>query len=228
MSMMHLSFFHDHTMMVIISIVVFLFCFMIDSGLNNILNMGLMDNQIIEMIWTIMPMVLLIFIAIPSLRLLYLMEETFEASFTLKVIGHQWYWAYDYEDLELKHACYSRYDMGKLKYLYKHGFNSIYRLLDADNFILIPVGFDIRVLVSSGDVIHSWTVPSLGIKADAIPGRMNQLNFYPYLEGLYFGECSEICGVFHSFMPIKVFVTNYDIFEDWWQNCCACSTYEFL
>nr|QYC94857.1 cytochrome c oxidase subunit 2 [Amblyseius swirskii] len=220
--MMQLIIFYDHTMIVFSIVVVFLFCYIVDVSLNKILFMSLLDNQFVELVWTIFPMFLLIFIAIPSLRLLYLMEESFSSELTLKVMGHQWFWSYSYEEFfphsgELE----SNYDKN-IFWLWSNYWNldpMFYRLLDTDECVILPELVNIRVLVSSCDVIHSWTIPSMGIKTDAIPGRLNQLNFISLKSGFFFGQCSEICGVFHSFMPIKIKIVGISNFMKWHKFC---------
>ena len=151
------------------------------------------DSQDVEYSWTILPCLILIFIGFPSLRLLYIVDEVGQPLFTLKAIGHQWYWSYEYADFPFCRV-------GGDSYITK----SPYRLLDTDHRIVMPTLVPIRILVTSADVLHSWTIPVIGIKADAIPGRLNQLNILVDRTGLYFGQCSEICGSNHRFMPIAM------------------------
>ena len=149
------------------------------------------DSQNVEFIWTALPCVVLIGIAFPSLRLLYMIDEVGEPGVTLKAVGHQWYWSYEYSDFND-----SEFDAYMTK--------SPYRLLDCDHRILIPTETSIRVLITAADVLHSWTIPVMGVKADAVPGRLNQLRFFCDRAGVYFGQCREICGSNHRFMPIAV------------------------
>ena len=149
------------------------------------------DSQNVEFIWTALPCVVLIGIAFPSLRLLYMIDEVGEPGVTLKAVGHQWYWSYEYSDFND-----SEFDA----YITK----SPYRLLDCDHRILIPTETSIRVLITAADVLHSWTIPVMGVKADAVPGRLNQVRFFCDRAGVYFGQCREICGSNHRFMPIAV------------------------
>nr|UPL65691.1 cytochrome c oxidase subunit II [Sinodasynus sp.] len=195
--MEQLIFFHDHTLMILLMITVMVSYFMITLMKNKLINRNLLEGQTIEFIWTMMPAVTLIFIALPSLHLLYLIDEVNEPLITLKVIGHQWYWSYEYSDFnDVEFDSYMK-PTNELS-------NNEFRLLDVDNRVVLPMNTQIRVLVTAADVLHSWAIPSLGIKIDAIPGRLNQGSFYINRPGLLFGQCSEICGANHSFMPIVI------------------------
>nr|YP_007317327.1 cytochrome c oxidase subunit II [Procambarus fallax]AGA56104.1 cytochrome c oxidase subunit II [Procambarus fallax] len=210
--MEQLIFFHDHTMVVLILIVTFVGYIMFYLFFNFLVNRYLLESQEVEIIWTILPAIILIFIAFPSLRLLYLLDEINNPSITLKTIGHQWYWSYEYSDfLDLE---FDSYMVGTAD-LSESGF----RLLDVDNRVVLPMNSQVRMLVSAVDVIHSWTVPALGMKADAIPGRLNQISFFINRPGLFFGQCSEICGANHSFMPIVVESVSVNSFLDWVSSC---------
>nr|YP_009239858.1 cytochrome c oxidase subunit II [Faxonius sanbornii]AMN14374.1 cytochrome c oxidase subunit II [Faxonius sanbornii] len=210
--MEQLIFFHDHSMVVLILIVTFVGYIMFYLFFNFLVNRYLLESQEVEIIWTILPAIILIFIAFPSLRLLYLLDEINNPSITLKTIGHQWYWSYEYSDfLELEFDSYMISTMD----LPESGF----RLLDVDNRVVLPMNSQVRMLVSAADVIHSWTVPALGMKADAIPGRLNQISFFINRPGLFFGQCSEICGANHSFMPIVVESVSVNSFLDWVSSC---------
>nr|QFG40087.1 cytochrome c oxidase subunit II [Munidopsis verrilli] len=206
--MEQLIFFHDHTMVILIFITTFVGFMMLSLFYNSFTNRYLLENQNIEIIWTLLPVVILVFIALPSLRLLYLLDEVNKPSVTLKTIGHQWYWSYEYSDfMELEFDSYL---------LPSEDLNlASLRLIDVDNRTVLPMTAQIRVLVSAADVIHSWTVPALGIKADAIPGRLNQVSFMINRPGLFFGQCSEICGANHSFMPIVIESTSVNSFLNW-------------
>nr|ASN65926.1 cytochrome c oxidase subunit 2 [Australicapitona hopei] len=195
--MEQLSFFHDHTLMILTMITILVGYLMFTLFFNKYINRYLLEGQLIEIIWTIMPAVTLVFIALPSLRLLYLLDEVCHPSLTLKSIGHQWYWSYEYSDF--KKLEFDSY-MANPNELPLNGF----RLLDVDNRVILPFNSQIRVLVTAMDVIHSWTIPAFGVKTDATPGRLNQTSFLMNRPGLYFGQCSEICGTNHSFMPIVV------------------------
>nr|BBB16231.1 cytochrome oxidase subunit 2 [Pagurus middendorffii] len=206
--MEQLIFFHDHTMIVLILITTLVGYMMASLFANSYINRFLLENQTIEIIWTILPAFILIFIALPSLRLLYLLDEVNTPSVTLKTIGHQWYWSYEYSDfLQLEFDSYM-IPLNEME-------SSNFRLLDVDNRTVLPMNTQIRVLISAADVIHSWTVPALGVKADAIPGRLNQVSFMITRPGLFYGQCSEICGANHSFMPIVVESVSVDSFLNW-------------
>ena len=149
-----------------------------------------MEGQEIETIWTIIPAVILLLffvVALPSLRLLYLLDEAGDCGLTVKTIGHQWYWSYEYLDfLNIEFNSYivptDELNPGD------------FRLLDVDHRVVLPTQTAVRILVTSADVIHSWAIPALGVKADAIPWRLNQLRFYVKYPGVFYGQCSEICG----------------------------------
>nr|QAX91388.1 cytochrome c oxidase subunit 2 [Parastacus brasiliensis] len=206
--MEQLIYFHDHTMFILILITTLVGYIMVLSGFNLFTNRLLLENQIIEIIWTILPSFILIFIALPSLRLLYLLDETNSSSVTLKTIGHQWYWSYEYSDfLGVEFDSYLLPEDGSS--------TSLFRLLDVDNRVVLPFNTQVRVIISAADVIHSWTVPALGIKADAVPGRLNQVSLLINRPGLFYGQCSEICGANHSFMPIVIESVSIDSFLNW-------------
>nr|YP_009002465.1 cytochrome c oxidase subunit II [Ranina ranina]AIK66982.1 cytochrome c oxidase subunit II [Ranina ranina]BAO48221.1 cytochrome oxidase subunit II [Ranina ranina] len=206
--MEQLTFFHDHIMVVLILIITFVSYMMSTLFTNKMINRFMLENQTIEVVWTVIPALILIFIALPSLRLLYLLDEVNSPAMTLKTIGHQWYWSYEYSDfLQLEFDSYM-IPSNDLE-------NSGFRLLDVDNRTVLPMNTQIRILISAADVIHSWTVPALGIKADAIPGRLNQTNFMINRPGLFYGQCSEICGANHSFMPIVIESISINSFLSW-------------
>nr|YP_010954975.1 cytochrome c oxidase subunit II [Cheiracanthium brevispinum]WMX19908.1 cytochrome c oxidase subunit II [Cheiracanthium brevispinum] len=194
--MEYLIFFHDYTMMIMIMIMVIVGYMLVSSCLNNFFNLKLFEGQELESIWTVLPAIFLLFIAFPSLRLLYLMEESSDYDLTIKVMGHQWYWSYEY----------SNFDFNVFDSYMKSDEDSMFRLLNVDNCLAVPYNSMIRMIVASSDVIHSWTIPSLGVKADAIPGRLNQLMLLFNRVGVFSGQCSEICGANHSFMPILILV----------------------
>nr|YP_009992039.1 cytochrome c oxidase subunit II [Rhipicephalus appendiculatus]AGH19687.1 cytochrome c oxidase subunit 2 [Rhipicephalus appendiculatus]QLD97234.1 cytochrome c oxidase subunit 2 [Rhipicephalus appendiculatus]QLD97247.1 cytochrome c oxidase subunit 2 [Rhipicephalus appendiculatus]QNN85510.1 cytochrome c oxidase subunit II [Rhipicephalus appendiculatus]WNZ34620.1 cytochrome c oxidase subunit II [Rhipicephalus appendiculatus] len=202
--MEQMVFFHDHSMMIILMITILTIYMIINIMMNNFLSRSLMEGQEIEIIWTIIPAITLIFIAIPSLHLLYLTDETFNSQISIKILGHQWYWSYEYSDFNKEFDSFMIPEMEMTK-------NS-FRLLDTDNNLVIPINTNIKYLISSMDVIHSWTVPSLGIKMDAVPGRLNQSFSVSSRPGLFFGQCSEICGANHSFMPISLEITSMNNF----------------
>nr|YP_010409651.1 cytochrome c oxidase subunit II [Cebus olivaceus]URH14393.1 cytochrome c oxidase subunit II [Cebus olivaceus]URH14497.1 cytochrome c oxidase subunit II [Cebus albifrons]URH14510.1 cytochrome c oxidase subunit II [Cebus olivaceus]WOX61168.1 cytochrome c oxidase subunit II [Cebus albifrons] len=200
--------FHDHTLMIIFlisSLVLYIISLMLTTKLTHT---STMNAQEIETIWTILPAIILIMIALPSLRILYMTDEFNKPYLTLKAIGHQWYWSYEYSDYE--DLFFDSYIMPTY-YLQPGEF----RLLEVDNRTTLPMEADIRMLISSQDVLHSWTVPSLGVKADAIPGRLNQAMLASMRPGLFYGQCSEICGSNHSFMPIVLEFIYFQDFEVW-------------
>jgi cytochrome c oxidase subunit 2 len=192
-----LNFFHDHTILILIIITILVGYLIVILFSNKFTNRLLLHGQTIEIIWTVLPAIVLIFIAIPSLRLLYLLDEINSPCITLKTIGHQWYWRYEYSDF--KNIEFDSYIIPTNE-LNENSF----RLLDVDNRIILPINNQIRILVSAADVLHSWTIPALGVKVDATPGRLNQTNFLINRPGLYFGQCSEICGANHRFIPIVI------------------------
>nr|YP_010945301.1 cytochrome c oxidase subunit II [Japanagallia malaisei]WMI45368.1 cytochrome c oxidase subunit II [Japanagallia malaisei] len=206
--MEQLIMFHDHTMMIIMVITITVGYIMITLTFNKFNNRFLLESQLIELIWTLTPALMLIFIAMPSLRILYMIEETKTPMVSVKAVGHQWYWSYEYSDF--KSIEFDSY-MKPSSQMENHEF----RLLDTDNRMVMPFNTQIRILITSTDVIHSWTIPSLGIKIDASPGRINQGNILISRPGLFFGQCSEICGSNHSFMPIVMESINFKSFLNW-------------
>nr|UJG45308.1 cytochrome c oxidase subunit II [Cerodontha fulvipes] len=207
--MEQLIFFHDHALMILVMITTLVLYLMISLMFNKYTNRYLLHGQTIEIIWTILPAIILLFIAMPSLRLLYLLDEISEPSITLKAIGHQWYWSYEYSDFN-KMIEFDSYMIptNELK-------TEEFRLLDVDNRIILPMNSQIRILVTAADVLHSWTIPTLGVKVDGTPGRLNQTNFFMNRPGLYYGQCSEICGANHSFMPIVIESVPTNFFIKW-------------
>nr|UYS78250.1 cytochrome c oxidase subunit II [Episymploce potanini] len=209
--MEQLIYFHDHTLMIILMILAVVSYMMILLFNNKFINRLLLEGQMIEVAWTIAPAIILIFIALPSLRLLYLMDEINNPAVTLKTIGHQWYWSYEYSDfLKVEFDSYM-IPQNEMK-------NNDFRLLDVDNRAALPMNTFIRIIITAADVLHSWTVPSLGVKADATPGRLNQTSFLINRPGLFYGQCSEICGANHSFMPIVIESISINKFIDWISN----------
>nr|ANJ70255.1 cytochrome c oxidase subunit 2 [Hydroporus discretus]QRV62465.1 cytochrome c oxidase subunit 2 [Hydroporus discretus] len=206
--MEQLMFFHDHTLMILTMITLLVGYLMFSLFFNMYINRFLLEGQTIEIIWTILPAIILIFIALPSLRLLYLLDEISNPWLSLKSIGHQWYWSYEYSDFKKLEFDSYMIPTNELN------FNE-FRLLDVDNRVILPFNSQIRILVSAMDVLHSWTIPSLGVKIDATPGRLNQTNFFMNRPGLFYGQCSEICGANHSFMPIVIESVPTNIFINW-------------
>jgi cytochrome c oxidase subunit 2 len=166
----------------------------------------------IEIIWTVLPSLILVVVALPSFALLYSIDEIIEPSLTVKCVGHQWYWSYEYSDFEAKLGSINfdsymipedELELGEL------------RLLEVDNRIVLPKNTHIRILVTAADVLHSFAVPSLGIKVDACTGRLNQTSLFMLREGVFFGQCSEICGVGHGNMPIVVESVSLNNYIGW-------------
>jgi len=165
-------------------------------------------NTVIEILWTIVPVLVLVIIAIPSFKLMYYMDRVPNPDMTIKVTGHQWYWSYEYPDqkgLAFDSNVIQDADLkpGQL------------RLLDVDNPLVVPIRSNIRVLVASTDVIHSWFIPSFGVQEYAVIGRLNESWFNVEREGTYYGECNQICGVNHAFMPIKIVALSKEAFQRW-------------
>lgn len=206
-----LNFFHDHALLIIILVTLSVGYLIGTLFFNKLNNRYLLHGQTIEVIWTILPAIILLFIAFPSLRILYLLDEVNNPSISLKTIGHQWYWSYEYSD-------FSGIEFDS--YIIPQNEISIdtFRLLDVDNRIILPINNQIRILVSATDVLHSWAIPSLGVKIDASPGRLNQTNFFINRPGLFFGQCSEICGANHSFIPIVIESIPTNHFIKWISN----------
>ncbi|YP_008080748.1 cytochrome c oxidase subunit II (mitochondrion) [Chinchilla lanigera] len=200
--------FHDHTLMIVFlisTLVLYLISLMLSTKLTHT---NTMDAQEIETIWTVLPAIILIMIALPSLRILYMMDEMNNPLLTVKTMGHQWYWSYEYTDYEELNFDSYMIPTTELK-------PGELRLLEVDNRLILPMETPIRMLISSEDVLHSWAVPSLGLKTDAIPGRLNQTTLMSLRPGLFYGQCSEICGSNHSFMPIVLEMVPLKSFESW-------------
>jgi len=163
----------------------------------------------LEIIWTLIPSIILGFIAVPSFVLLYSMDEVINPAVTIKAVGHQWYWSYEYSDgEESKNFDSFMVPESDLK-------DGELRLLEVDNPIYIPVNTHIRVIVTAADVLHSWAVPSFGVKIDGVPGRLNQVSLFAKREGTFYGQCSELCGVNHGFMPIVIKAVSLDDYIAW-------------
>ena len=216
---------HDTIMfyLIVIFIVVsyigirFLIYFSTKNTNNGIITRSLIDRhsihgQILELCWTITPAIILVMIALPSFRLLYLADEILDPTISVKAIGRQWYWTYEYTDYvsDLEPIVFDSYlipdnDLD----------NGALRLLEVDSPLVLPIDTHIRLLTTSSDVIHSLGVPSLGLKADCIPGRLNQVSLYINRSSRFYGQCSELCGVNHAMMPIVVEATSTDNYIEW-------------
>nr|YP_008758123.1 cytochrome c oxidase subunit II [Channa marulius]AGW99136.1 cytochrome c oxidase subunit II [Channa marulius] len=200
--------FQDHTLIIVLLISTLVLYIIVAMVTTKLTNKNILDSQEIEFVWPILPAIILILIALPSLRILYLMDEINEPHLTIKTMGHQWYWSYEYTDYE---------DLGFDSYMIptQDLAPGQFRLLENDHRMVIPVESPVRLLVSADDVLHSWAVPSLGVKLDAVPGRLNPTAFIISRPGVYFGQCSEICGANHSFMPIVIEAVPLEQFENW-------------
>ena len=204
--------FHDHAIIILTLITSIVAYAIISLTTRKFRSRTTLEAQQIEAIWTGLPSIILIFLALPSLRLLYLIDELRQPSITIKAIGHQWYWSYEYSDF--------RWPIQFDSYIIRTDQLNPgdYRLLEVDNRAVFPINTEIRVLVTAADVIHAWTVPALGIKVDAIPGRLNQLGFISSRPGVFYGQCSEICGANHSFIPIAIEIIKPQTFIKWAKN----------
>lgn len=167
----------------------------------------------IEIVWTLIPAFTLVTVAIPSFALLYSVDEMTDPALTVKVIGHQWYWSYEYSDYVGADGATIAFDSYMLPD--DELVEGQLRLLEVDNRIAFPVDTHVRLIVTAADVLHCWTVPSFGVKLDACPGRLNQASLYVTRPGVFFGQCSEICGVNHGFMPIAAEVMTLDDYVAW-------------
>ncbi|MEM9206176.1 MAG: cytochrome c oxidase subunit II [Pseudomonadota bacterium] len=165
-------------------------------------------NTAIEVAWTVVPILILLIIAVPSFRLLYYEQTIPPADVTVKAIGYQWFWGYEYPDQGIDEYSSIMLEDDELG-------PEDPRLLAVDNEVIVPVGKNVRVIVTAGDVIHNWAMPAFGVKKDAVPGRLNETWFRADREGVYYGMCSELCGVRHAFMPIAVRVVSEEQFAAW-------------
>lgn len=189
-------FFHDYIIFYLILITFFVLFIILFSMVSKNLNLLLVEYDSLEIVWIIIPLIILLLIGVPSLILLYLVEEKLNWMYSLKINGHQWYWSY-YENWNLEDNEFERY-------IERRDSTNLVRLLDTDTILSLPIFIPVRALVTSKDVIHCWTIPSLGFKADAIPGRLNQISIWLNRRGVYYGQCREICGENHRYMPVKI------------------------
>jgi cytochrome c oxidase subunit 2 len=173
-------------------------------------------SNFIEIIWTTIPAFILLSLASPSFSLLYSLDEITNSELTLKILGHQWYWSYEISDYKFCNSV--KKDFKFSSYLLTNEFLKnnkelgLFRLLETNKRIILPTNTHIRLLISAVDVLHSWTIPSFGIKVDACPGRLNNANLFIKRFGIFFGQCSEICGLNHGFMPIVVIACPSEYF----------------
>nr|URW98513.1 cytochrome c oxidase subunit 2 [Antarctophthirus lobodontis] len=196
---------YDWVMVLVLFVISVVFSTMMSSLKAKSWNLLFTKSETVEISWSIIPMLMLALTANPSLCTLYSIDSCLNPLVTLKAIGHQWYWSYEYPN-----TTSSSLD----SYMLPNS-SQPFRLLDVDQSLVLPYNVDIRLLTTSSDVIHSWTVPSLGVKMDAVPGRLNQTYFLSLQMGVVFGQCSEICGVMHSMMPVKVEFVPLSSFVKW-------------
>jgi len=207
---------HDHIFLIIVLIIFFIFyvlCFLI---FNNFFFKSLSEGSLVEAIWSVIPAGLLIVLVVPSIGTLYAIEDFSTPSLSVKVVAHQWYWSYTIP--QYYNICYIYKDFLYFNYSFDSFMlpnpNNTPRLLSSSEDLVLPALSTTRFLVSSADVLHSFALPSLGVKVDAVPGRINQLLTTPYRLGSFFGQCSEICGANHSFIPITIkVVPSFDFFS---------------
>lgn len=205
--------FHDLLLWIITAIVIFVFvllayaCWRFSESRNPVPSRR-SHNTMLEIVWTAVPVLILVIIAIPSFKLLYYMDVQPETELTIKATGHQWYWNYTYPDNG--NFTFDAYMIGDADLQ-----DGQVRLLETDNRLVVPVGTNVRIQTTAADVLHSWAVPQFGVKVDAVPGRLNQLWINVQEPGVYYGQCSELCGVNHGFMPITVQAMARPDFDAW-------------
>lgn len=203
-----LIYFYDLTIVFLTFITIIILAIIISLYKNVITNRFLSKGQNLETLWTLIPILILLIIALPSIKILYLIDTTLHPKLSLKAIGHQWYWTYEYTEFKRIEFDSFIITTSSLKI-------SEFRLLDVDNRCILPINIQIRIITTSTDVIHSWAVPSLGVKIDSTPGRLNQSSLRMFRPGLFYGQCSEICGTNHRFIPIVIESTSPPFFIKW-------------
>ena len=205
--------FHDWALTFLILIVVLVSYIRVVIVKGKFINGLLKDDQELEVIWTVIPFFILLLLAVPSLKILYRMEEISKPYVTLQVVGHQWYWTYNYFVAFIEHfdrlEVEGRYVVDNLT-----GSDKI-RILETETRGVVPSIKDLRVLITSDDVLHAWGIRSLGVKVDAVPGRVQQLRFLINKPGVYYGNCMELCGAQHRFMPITLEAVKAEDFVSW-------------
>jgi len=207
--------FHHNLMFVLVLVVVFVGWMMFTilhrfNAEKHPVARNVVHGSVLEIVWTLIPAVILMVIAVPSFALLYSIDEVVDPRVTVKVVGHQWYWRYEYSDYEGEGINFDSYLVPEDEL----GIGD-FRLLEVDNRVVLPVDTHIRLVVTAADVLHRWSVPSFGIKMDACPGRLNQASVFIERPGVYYGQCSEICGVNHGFMPIAVEGVRLEDYVRW-------------
>nr|YP_003289005.1 cytochrome c oxidase subunit II [Causus defilippii]ACY09598.1 cytochrome c oxidase subunit II [Causus defilippii] len=208
-TMEEVVFLHDHVLLLTCLMTLVILMFTITATMTTLTHNDPSEEvEQLEAAWTTAPIMILILTALPSVRSLYLMEEVFDPYLTIKATGHQWYWNYEYSDEA--HISFDSYMLQPQNLQ-----EGSPRLLEVDNRMVMPAGLQTRIVVTAEDVLHSWAIPSLGVKVDAVPGRLNQIPLATSRTGVFFGQCSEICGANHSFMPIAVEAIPLPFFEQW-------------
>ena len=203
-------YFHDFTNIILLFILTFVGAIIFRILINKIIHKSLLEGQVLECIWTLIPALILIQIALPSLVLLYTLEEyRRDKGISLKATGHQWYWSYEYPELNthIENKNFDSYIVADQDLKLGE-----FRLLETDNRVNLPRQIPLRILVTSADVLHAWAMPRLGLKVDAVPGRLNQFRVEMNAVGVFYGQCSEICGANHRFMAITL---QFLKIEDW-------------
>jgi cytochrome c oxidase subunit 2 len=212
--------FHNYLMVFLVFIGMFVFWMLYQviinfNETNHKIPKRFTHSSLLEIIWTILPAIVLLFIAIPSFSLLYSLEAIIDPDVTIKAVGHQWYWSYEYSDYTDVTESGETINFDSYMIPTSDLAEGMFRLIEVDNRVILPVNTHIRVLITAADVIHSWAVPSFGIKVDAVPGRLSEASLFIRREGVYFGQCSEICGVNHGFMPIVIRTVPKKVFVAW-------------
>jgi cytochrome c oxidase subunit 2 len=210
-------FFHHDLMFIIVAIAIFVGYFVLrviqlfSKEVHPVSVKTLNHGTFLEIVWTTVPAIILLFVAAPSFSLLYSVDEVIDPGMTLKVCGRQWYWSYEYSDFEGEEGLSFDSYMIATEDLTAGSL----RLLEVDNRVVLPVDTHIRLIITASDVLHCWGIPSLGLKIDACPGRLNQSSLFLKRPGVYYGQCSEICGQNHGFIPIVVEAVSMEDFSSW-------------
>jgi len=217
--------FHDFLLLILLVIgitVCWLLFFVIRNYDSNLFpkSIKFTHSSLLEIIWTIVPAIILLVIAAPSFVLLYSLDDYVDPSVTLKIIGHQWYWSYEIKNNNEYDLYFTMLGKNFIEFdSYMISMNDLtigaFRLLEVDNRIILPIKTHIRLLVTAADVLHSWAIPSFGVKVDACPGRLSEASLFIKRKGVFYGQCSEICGVNHGFMPIVVKTVKYNRYWRW-------------
>ena len=205
---------HTHNIVMIVMSVIFILCCALliyiifrFSEKNNPNPQKFTHNTTLEIFWTVIPILIVCVFAFYNLKTLYHEEIQNSSDLTIKVVGHQWYWTYEYPEEKIKFDSYMKKDEDLI--------DGDKRLLSVDNAVYVPVGKNIKILVTADDVIHSWALPAFGVKKDCVPGRINETWFKAEKEGVFYGQCSELCGILHGFMPIEIHVVSDEQFAEW-------------